>query len=78
MTNDIRLLIPENARNEFLEQLEASSKALQKYENDTTPEGTKQFYHHAEIIKNIKARIQILEDGQKDMQRIQNDITMRM
>lgn len=65
MSDDIRILIPADVKAMFKEQLEVSSKGIQKYKNDTTPEGTEQFYHHAAMINNINTRIKILEEIQK-------------
>lgn len=65
MINVVSLDIPEESKRVFKEQLEASAKAIQKYQNDTSEEGTRMFYYQVSMINSIKARIEIAIESKK-------------
>ncbi|WP_046179241.1 hypothetical protein [Domibacillus tundrae] len=59
--------IAEEAKEIFAEQARVSSQKIENLRNDTTPEGTKEFYHHVAILEDIKTRLEIVESSKKSL-----------
>lgn len=55
--------MPVQAKEIFKEQINVSSEALSKYEQDASAEGTKEFYRHAKILEEITLRLTIAEQS---------------
>lgn len=49
----------------FAEQLRVSTDKVNQLQNDRTPEGTKEFYKHAQIIEEIAQRMTIYTQYRK-------------
>jgi hypothetical protein len=56
----------------FAEQIKVSTQAIQNLKEDATPEGTKEFYRHVAILKDIKARVDIIANHEKNIQEMNN------
>ncbi|MBN6890036.1 hypothetical protein ACUXCC_005527 [Cytobacillus horneckiae] len=54
----------------FIDQIRVSTQKIEAHKNDHTSVGTKEFYHHAAILKEIKLRFEIAAASKKSVQEL--------
>lgn len=64
--------LTEADRQVFAEQVQVSSEAIQRLQHDSTGEGTREFYRHVSMLNSIKARFEIAESSEKNLQELNN------
>lgn len=69
--NDLNLIkMTDEQRALFKEQVEYSTQKMQELKNDNSKEGKEEFFRHAEIIKDMRSRLETHVNSQKNIQNV--------